>query len=82
MVSKTERNERIIAAVAAGEKYRAIGEREGITKARVQQIAKRAGVVRRPRVNVIGRVEDVQFIESQAARDLHEWALGVVEADE
>lgn len=45
--AKTERNDRLMAAIAAGETYQAIATREGITKARVQQIAKRNGIKRR-----------------------------------
>jgi DNA-binding CsgD family transcriptional regulator len=48
--AKVDRNQRILDGIAAGDTYQAIALREGITKARVQQIAKREGVARRAKV--------------------------------
>ena len=44
-----ERREKILAAVRAGTPYRQIGETFGISKARISQIAAKAGVSRKPK---------------------------------
>ena len=44
-----ERRELIVAAVRAGTPYSKIGEQFGISKARISQIAAKAGVSRKPK---------------------------------
>jgi hypothetical protein len=44
-----ERRELILAAVRAGTVYQVIGDQFGVSKARVANIAKQAGIIRRPR---------------------------------
>ena len=44
-----ERRELIVAAVRAGTPYSKIGEQFGISKARISQLASKAGVSRKPK---------------------------------